>query len=354
MKTSRKMKCTIPALAAALALAAVLPVQAHGESESGKAASSVHCQTNENGKTGEAASSVYNLSSGKSSTDKSTSSGHSYTCFGFSGKYTGGWKNNKPNGEGMFYGKDKDGNIISIVGSWSKGAPHGQCQQTVSMDTFVADYTGNFSYGVITGSGEETTVYGKEAAAKGGYNRTVYKGQFANDEKSGEGVQTLYYTEKLSAEIGVDRVVYEGQFADNTWNGAGIKTIYYTSEHTAQHGLKCMAIQAIYSDGAFANGGTTQQAEYYTPEFGRQYGYDCVIYTGQTQNGSMVEPYRYVRYTNGKVYDQGRVKNGKFVSDGEKAVKDYLYDGLREAFEDEDMGDLFDIFGPMLYDRYSE
>ena len=54
-----------------------------------------------------------------------TSSGHGclYTAFGgnkYSGKYTGGWKDGRFNGEGSFSGRGEKGGI-SLAGTWAGG-----------------------------------------------------------------------------------------------------------------------------------------------------------------------------------------------------------------------------------------
>ena len=52
--------------------------------------------------------------------------------------------------------------------------------------------------------------------------------------------------------------------------------------------------------------------------------------------------------------EEGRVRDGKYISDTEKALNDELYDGLRGLAGDGLLGDLFDIFAPSIYDRNAE
>lgn len=269
---------------------------------------------------------------------------HSFTYLAsdgnaYSGTYSGDWKKGGPNGDGSF--STEDGSF-TIIGSWSNGQPNGQCREILIKDGETVSYNGNYFYGVwqgsgeytvksdnaeikrrgeyfngkLTGEGEETCTYSAEYAAEyGGRISETYKGGFTDNIKSGIAEYTVTYTDEVAAEKGYGYRVYNGSYANDTWNGDAQLTIYYTDEKTAA------------------------------------LGYDRMIYTGQCENGTFVEPYRYAKCNGNNVISEGRVRDGKFISDNEKAIKDTIYDFVDEATGDGVIGDLFDIFGPAFYDR---
>ncbi|MBD5139006.1 MAG: hypothetical protein HDT24_06840 [Ruminococcus sp.] len=112
--------------------------------------------------------------------------------------------------------------------------------------------------------------------------------------------------------------MYKGDFSDGKWNGEGELTVYYTKEHAEQINT------------------------------------DYIVYTGQTKDNSFVEPYRYARYKNSQLIEEGRVRNGELISDMRKAAGDLAYDTLDDALGDGILGGLFDIIAPEFYDRNAE
>lgn len=235
-----------------------------------------------------------------------TPSGKSY-----SGTYTGGWADGKPNGEGSFEGDSEKGHI-TLAGNWSGGQPHGQCRQTLKNDKNIRTWNVDFFYGVIQGNGDW------KAEDLNGNLLRKYSGEWKDGNSNGIGEMTYYHTAEEAAENGVQRRVYKGGFSDGKWNGEAELTVYYTDELV------------------------------------EKYGDDYCVYTGEAKDGALTEPYRYAFYKDSEVVEQGRVRNGKFVSDGEKAFKDGIYDALRGFAGDGPVGDAFDALAPNFYDRNAE
>lgn len=276
-------------------------------------------------------------------------SAHKYTYvtldgYEFTGTYTGGWENGQPNGEGEFSGEGERGRM-SLAGSWSNGKPNGQCRQIVETDTYTRTYNGEYFYGVWQGNG---TV--KFEDLDGNLTRT-YTGEFQDGQYNGSGEMTNYYTEEESEGSGCERRVYKGQFANSTWNGAGELTFYFTEEYATFNNVERMVYAGQYSDGWT---GEIEVTFYLTSKYADTCKYDTEVNVGQYKDGSLVEPYRYIRYKDGKTIEEGRVRDGKYISDADKALDDSLYDGIRSLLGDGTAGDLFDIFAPAFYDRNAE
>ena len=257
-----------------------------------------------------------------------TPSGTEYT-----GTYTGDWSNGQPNGDGEFSGKGEDGSI-SLVGTWSNGKPNGQCRRILTTDTYTQTYSGDYFYGELRGNGSW-----KIEDSNGNLTKT-YTGEFRDDQRNGSGEITYYYTDEEAAENGYDRRVYKGQFANDAWSGAGELTIYYTAEYAASSGIERLVYTGQYSDGWT---GEVEQVIYCTSAYADEHDFD-----------TLVEPYRYACYQNGKVVEEGRVRDGKHISDAAKAGDDALYDAARSLFGDGFWGDIFDLVMPAFYDRNAE
>ncbi len=262
----------------------------------------------------------------------------------YTGMYTGGWEGGQPNGEGEFSGKGERG-TVSLVGNWSNGQPNGQCRYILKTDKYTGTYNGDYFYGERQGNGSV-----KFEDLDGNLIRT-YTGEFQDSQYSGSGEMTYYYTDEKAAENGYDRRVYKGQFANDDWSGAGELTIYYTAEYAASYGVERVVYSGQYSDGWT---GELERAYYFTSEYADKYQLDTEIHTGQYMDGTFVEPYRYAFYLNGKAVEEGRIRDGEYVSDAEKAVNDGIYDGLRSLAGDGILGDLYDIFAPSVYDRNAD
>lgn len=287
---------------------------------------------------------------GRDGADGASSAAHNYTYVTFSGNeyagtYTGGWAGGQPDGEGSFSGEGLNGSI-SIVGNWSDGQPNGECRQIQKTDAYVKTYSGNFFYGEAKGTGNY------KAEDLEGNLVLTYDGEFRDGKYNGNGEQVYYYTAEEAAEHGYERRAYKGQFVNGQCQGEGELTVYWSAEYAAQYGLDYTVYKGQYSDGAFV--GETEMTIYYTQEIADADGIDCTVYMGQRKDGHYVEPYRYAHYKNGKAIEEGRVRDGKYVSDGEKALGDSIYDLGRELAGDGILGDLYDIFAPAVYDRDAE
>lgn len=270
---------------------------------------------------------------------------YTYTTFAgnkYSGTYTGGWEGGQPNGEGSFSGKGEKGEV-SLVGTWVGGQPNGQCRQIAKNDTYIKTYSGDFFYGEVKGEGDF------KIEDLDGNLVSTYSGGFREGKYDGSGEITYYYTD---AESGYGRKVYKGQFADGAWNGKGELAFYNTPEYAAQCGCDRRVFKGQFSDNVL--GGEAEMALYFTQEHADAYGFDCEIWTGQYKDDRFAEPCRYALYKDGKVLEEGRIRDGDHVSDTEKAFKDGVYDLLRGVAGDGIVGDLYDIFAPEFYDRNGE
>lgn len=228
----------------------------------------------------------------------------------YSGTYTGGWESNMPNGEGSFEGNSEYSNI-TIMGNWSNGQPNGQCRLVEKGDN-VLTYNGDLFFGVIQGNGDC-----KLENSNGGIIST-YSGEWKDDSFNGYGERTFYFTAEKAAETGTDHYVYKGGFSDGKCNGEGELTVYYTKENAEKVGA------------------------------------DFMVCTGQTKNDDFVEPYRYTLYKNNQIVQEGRVRDGKYISDSDKALNDAIYDGIKDIAGDGFLGGIFDAIAPEFYDRNAE
>ena len=287
---------------------------------------------------------------GRDGADGASSAAHDYTYVSlngneYAGTYTGSWAGGQPDGEGSFSGEGVNGSL-SIVGNWSGGQPNGECRNILKTDAYVKTYSGNFFYGEAKGSGNYKT-----EDLEGNLVLT-YDGEFRDGKYDGNGEWSRYYTAGEAAEKGFDRIVYKGQFSDGARNGEGELTVYYTPEYAAQHRYDHRVYKGQFVDGALV--GDTEIAHYYTSEYAEANGIDRETLTGQYKDGWLVEPYRYTFYNGSKVVEEGRFRDGKYVSDGEKALNDSIYDLGRELAGDGILGDLYDILAPAVYDRDAE
>lgn len=284
------------------------------------------------------------------SVSETTSSVHDYTYVALSGNeyagtYTGGWENDRPNGEGEFSGRGENAEV-SLVGAWSNGQPNGQCRQIVKTDTMIKTYTGDFFYGEIRGSG---TFKIEDLSGNLLY---TYSGEFQEGKNHGSGEVKYYYTAEEAAESGIDSRIYKGQFSNGTWNGEGELTVYYTEERAVESGL-----EGAFYQGTFSNGKMNGEMElllYTTEEGAAKYGYDYEYQSGEYKDGNLIGSKRYALVKGDKVIESGTIRDGRYVSDTEKAIKDGIYDGLQEAAGDGFWGLMFDLVAPEFYDRYAD
>ena len=71
----------------------------------------------------------------------------------------------------------------------------------------------------------------------------------------------------------------------------------------------------------------------------------------QSLKNQYIEGYCRIRNLIFVVLDEGRVRDGNFISDGEKAFTDEVYDILGELAGDGILGFLYDTIAPSAYDR---
>lgn len=261
----------------------------------------------------------------------------------YSGTYKGDWEDGCPNGEGSFTGEGERGQL-TLVGNWSNGQPNGQCRRVLTTDTYVQTYSGDYFFGTWQGTGN------LKVEDLAGNLSITYSGEFQDGRFSGQGEKTDYYTEEQAAEKGYSRITYSGGFRDGKYSGQGEETYYQTEEYAAEYGYSRRVFKGTYSDGTL--NGEAELTVYYTKEYAAANGIDYVVRSGEYRDNGFSGSQRYTFYKDGKAIEAGTVKDGKYVSDTDKALNDAIYDGLRDAVGDGIMGDLFDIFGPAFYDRY--
>lgn len=239
------------------------------------------------------------------------SASHDFTFDGFSGTYTGGWTGGMPNGEGSFVSSD---GAATAAGVWSNGQLNGKCRWTEELDDLKLTYNGDFFYGAMQGNGEIKIEY-----KSGDLVSFTYSGEWKDNKKDGMGESNSYYSDEKAAELGYMRINDKGYFSGGNANGEFEETIYLTEEAAESLG-----------------------AEY------------CV-YSGEAKDGALIEPYRYTFYKGATIVEQGRVRDGKHISDGEKKIKDGAYDlfkGVTGKLFGETGEKVFDAIVP--YDRNAE
>lgn len=229
------------------------------------------------------------------------SASHDFTFAGFSGTYTGGWSGGMPNGEGSFVSA---GGEFTYSGNWSNGQLNGKCRCVEKTDEYTCTYNGDYFYGVIQGNGEM-----KMEFASGDISYFTYSGEWKDNTITGKGERDCNYSDEKAAEIGLLRLTSKGYFSENMANGE------------------------------------LEETHYFTEAVAEEYGADYCVYTGEAKDGALIEPYRYAFYKDNKVVEEGRVRDGKYISDGEKKIKDGAYDFFKGV-----TGKIFGETGENVYD----
>lgn len=191
-------------------------------------------------------------------------------AFGYSGSYTGQWKDGKPYG----YGKWND-------------------TGTESESTYESTYEGNWVDGKVCGKGKytftNTVTITPSLVAK---IRNVDEGEFENNALNGQGKKTLYIDDGKT--IGY---IEEGEFKSGDLNGQGKWTFYEDDGKT---------IGSIY-EGNFSNGALNGQGKAMFYRNGEVYS----VYEGEwvkgKENGQGT-----MTYADGRV-ESGTWKDGEFV-----------------------------------------
>jgi hypothetical protein len=116
------------------------------------------------------------------------------------GVYSGGWKNGKQDGAGIYNEYSNDEKVVgnNIVGYWKDGELNGQTTFIFRHkigDPIIEKYVGEYKYGLANGEGTHTYIGGTE-----------YSGHWKNGKYNGYGTYTSANGEKMT-----------GQWKDNTF-----------------------------------------------------------------------------------------------------------------------------------------
>jgi serine/threonine protein kinase len=139
---------------------------------------------------------------------------YSSSLFSVKCKYSGEWKDNKPNGSGSLvlledFSKYYWGKGSKFTGNFTDGILNGPGTCEYADSCF---YEGNYENGIMSGEGTCTFT-----------NGDVYSGQWKNDKMEGQGT----YTSKNGE-------VYEGQWVKSKREGQGTKTYKDGSRYAGQ------------------------------------------------------------------------------------------------------------------------
>ena len=192
-------------------------------------------------------------------------------AFGYSGSYTGQWKDGKPYGYGK-WSSSGGGDGFTYEGNWVDGKTCGKGKYTNTLDNKI---------------------------------RYVEEGEFKNDKLNGQGKWTWYNDDGTTIWL-----VHEGNFIDEKLNGQGKKTAYNIDGKTI----------GATQEGNFINGKLNGQGKY------TQYKDDgktiSWIYEGNHTNGYANGQGKKTRYRNGEVYS---VYEGEWVKGKENGQGTMTY-----------------------------
>lgn len=203
---------------------------------------------------------------------------------GYSGTYTGEWKNDQPDGEGKI--QWDNGNVYE--GEWENGMPNGQgtCRYS-NGDVYTGEWVNDF----ITGKG--TMKYA---------NGEVYEGEWNQGYCEGQGTLT-----KANGDV------YSGKWVQSKLNGQGTATYANGDKYTGEwlngsyHG---------YGTGEFANG-SKYEGEWKNGSAngqGTSWNTNGAIYTGEWVDG-LPNGYGLIKWANGDTYE-GEWKDDKLHGQG--------------------------------------
>lgn len=223
-------------------------------------------------------------------------------ALGYSGPYTGQWKDGKPYGYGKWRGVAL-GLEATYEGNWVDGKFCGKGKYT----SYSGILEGNFIDGKLNGQGKKTHYIDD--------GKTIWfieEGNFANDYLNGQGKETHYnYGEKTIW------FIKEGNYIDGKLNGQGKVMLYKDDGKT---------VSAIY-EGNCTNGNPNGQ--------GKQTDYNddgktiSSIYEGNYTNGYVNGQGKAMFYRNGEVYS---VYEGEWVKGKENGQGTMTYaDGRVES-----------------------
>ena len=194
-------------------------------------------------------------------------------AFGYSGSYTGQWKDGKPYGYGK-WSNVENGKGYTYEGNWVDGKACGKGKYTYIRDNKI---------------------------------RYVEEGEFKNDKLNGQGKWTYYKDDGKTI-----KAIYVGNYIDGEWNGQGKKTNYNNDGKT---------IESIY-EGNYIDDDATGQGKY------TQYKDDgktiSFMQEGNFSNGYLNGQGKWTVYRNGEVYSvyEGEWVNGKRNGQGTMTYAD--------------------------------
>lgn len=232
------------------------------------------------------------------------------TSGGISGTYTGEWKKDQPEGQGVL--TDENGDIYE--GEWVDGLPNGQGTMTGADGTV---YEGEWKDGSPNGHGINTTADGVvcEGEWKDGQfsgtgtmtwpNGDAYEGEWKDGQPDGHAVYTY-----------ANGYVYEGEWKDGVRNGPGAYTYADGSVYEVQYENDVLSGECVYTKAD----GTVEKETWVNGQKMEILELDDGIYTGSAKDGKP-EGTGTMTYTDGGVYE-GEWENGKRSGKGTMKYSD--------------------------------
>ena len=223
-------------------------------------------------------------------------------AFGYSGSYTGQWKDGKPYGYGK-WSNVENGKGYTYEGNWVDGKACGKGKYTYIRDNKISSVEeGKFKNDKLNGQGKWT--YYKD---DGTTIKAIYVGNYIDGEWNGQGKKTNYNNDGKTISS-----IYEGNYTNNNVNGQVKWTVYNDDGKT---------ISCIY-EGNYTNGNPNGQGKAMVyKDDGKTVS---AIYEGNWTNGNSNGQGKWTVYRNGEVYSvyEGEWVNGKRNGQGTMTYAD--------------------------------
>ena len=223
-------------------------------------------------------------------------------AFGYSGSYTGQWKDGKPYGYGK-WSNVENGKGYTYEGNWVDGKACGKGKYTYIRDNKISSVEeGKFKNDKLNGQGKWT--YYKD---DGKTIKAIYVGNYIDGEWNGQGKKTNYNNDGKTISS-----IYEGNYTNNNVNGQVKWTVYNDDGKT---------ISCIY-EGNYTNGNPNGQGKAMVyKDDGKTVS---AIYEGNWTNGNSNGQGKWTVYRNGEVYSvyEGEWVNGKRNGQGTMTYAD--------------------------------
>ena len=223
-------------------------------------------------------------------------------AFGYSGSYTGQWKDGKPYGYGK-WSNVENGKGYTYEGNWVDGKACGKGKYTYIRDNKISSVEeGKFKNDKLNGQGKWT--YYKD---DGKTIKAIYVGNYIDGEWNGQGKKTNYNNAGKTISS-----IYEGNYTNNNVNGQVKWTVYNDDGKT---------ISCIY-EGNYTNGNPNGQGKAMVyKDDGKTVS---AIYEGNWTNGNSNGQGKWTVYRNGEVYSvyEGEWVNGKRNGQGTMTYAD--------------------------------